>query len=144
MKTIDRAAIRILNDEILAAAQAIAAKHGLEVKPGRAKYGMTNGSCTVEFATVSEDGVVQTKEADAYAQLCELFGLKFEWLNTEVMISGRPMTIVGLKSRSSKRPILVKDAQGKMFVVDADTILRMKDPMAWAAQRAATVKPRGF
>ena len=66
------------------------------------------------------------KLEDDYKNHCQIFDLKPEWLGQSFQAQGMTLTIVGLKTRASKNPVVCNSDNGKGYIFPADSIkLRM-------------------
>ena len=106
MEIIGKLGIGILGKELEAAAEAIAAKHGLSVKRGRGVYTNDSASLKMEFAIVGENGIAKTREATDFEFLADEFGLMPSDLGAVFTSRGTAYTLSGLKARSPKFPFV--------------------------------------
>ena len=93
---------------------------GLSIKLGNVRFSDSNATGKVEINLVNADGRVETTEwthYSAFAGTAMFPDLKPEWLGARFYEDSRSMgmTIVGLNSRASKRPIVVEGDDGKVF-----------------------------
>ena len=98
----------------------------LELRRHRGKYGPTYFKVEIEFA-VRGDGRVYNADTDAYEQLATAFGLKKEWLWQEFIDvgCGERYTVVGLRPKAPKYPVLVRRAYDNgTFRFPADRVAR--------------------
>ena len=105
----------------------MARDHGVAFKIGPMSYdGMNQGKFTVLVSTISEDGEVNTPEAEAYRMRCrheenmgaEVFGsdtiMQADWLG-QTFKAGDEYTLLGWKDRAKKYPVHVRRKDGKYF-----------------------------
>lgn len=123
------AAYKLISKEINAEITAVLAKHGLSVPRGiSARIDEHLGVVRLSIEATDTNhkdasGEATNPERELYKQQGFIYGLKPEWLGTEILSAGRPMTIVGLKARSAKNPVIIADQAGKRFVTSVDAIL---------------------
>lgn len=129
----NRTNVAAIQSEILAAVAAVAAKHGIAVKPGAGKFSAKNATLKLELATLGENGQAQTREAEDFTKYAAMFGLKPEHLGKQVRLSNTPYRIIGLRMSAPKRPILLQAVGStKMVVCPPETVL-----LALSLSRAA-------
>ena len=99
---------------------------GMQIKLGNCSYNHSNATFKLEVATLSEDGEVNTKEAEAYKQYAQYnhTGLKPEWLFSNFTSDGDSYTLIGWKPRSSKYPALCKRADGNVYKLTKSSVIR--------------------
>jgi len=117
----NRQNIRQINSELEAALKQVAEKYGLEVKLGNTRFTGDNFSTKVQVATVGEGGITMSKEATDFNRYKTILGINME-LGQEFQRSGKTFTIVGLKPRSKKYPILAKCSDGKTYKLPVDLV----------------------
>ena len=108
----------------------LAEKFGAHIKLGTQTY---NGNEFTARLTVTDTGSLKDGQSprdkkleDDYKNHCQIFDLKPEWLGKSFITQGGEFTIVGLKTRASKNPVVVKSKNGSGYVFNADSIrLRM-------------------
>lgn len=92
----------------------------LELKMGRCVFTQTGVSIKFELAEVNEDGIAQTREAQAYPIRAKLYNLPD--IGSSIMVRGTKYTITGWRTRGRKNPILVKREDGKQFVMNVEMV----------------------
>ena len=117
----NRQNIRQINSELEAALKQVAEKYGLEVKLGNTRFTGDNFTTKVQVATVGEGGITMSKEATDFNRYKTILGFNME-LGQEFQRSGKTFTIVGLKPRSKKYPILAKCSDGKTYKLPVDLV----------------------
>jgi len=117
----NRQNIRQINSELEAALKQVAEKYGLEVKLGNTRFTGDNFTTKVQVATVAEGGITMSKEATDFNRYKTILGINME-LGQEFQRSGKTFTIVGLKPRSTKYPILAKCSDGKTYKLPVDLV----------------------
>jgi hypothetical protein len=112
----DRKNLQALRTDIDAALKAVGDKHGISLKLGRGTFSAETATFKLELGTVSDTGVVVTKEAQDFKTYALMFGLKPEHLGQSFKdFDGHSYKVVGLKVRSPKFPVLVERADGARF-----------------------------
>lgn len=122
MKTFTRDTTRTLANEVEAALQKLLADRGITVKYKGGSFTTNNATLKIEFATVSESGEVNTREASDFKALAKVYGLEPTDLGRTFTSGGVTYTITGLKSRSHRYPVLVKRNDGRTFKFPADRV----------------------
>ena len=117
----NRKNIRQINNELEAALKQVAEKYGLEVKLGNTRFTGDNFSTKVQVATVGQDGIAMSKEATDFNRWKTALGINMD-LGQEFQRNGKTYTIVGLKPRSKKYPILAKCSDGKTYKLPVDLV----------------------
>ena len=111
MTTVDRALCRTIRTDAEEALAAVAAKHGLSLKFGAGRFDSTTYTLKVDFVAPTEDGIPSD-----FARHAPLFGLTADDYGKMVTMRGETYTIVGIKPRSHKYPILMKRTKdGKTY-----------------------------
>lgn len=124
IERIDRATARLLHEEAEAALQAIARKHGLDLKGKTTRYAEDTCKVSWEFiATV--DGVEPAKRR--WNTYCAQFYLTPEDFGRTFTRGGRSYEVTGIKPRAKKYPVQAKDTTGKRYKFPA-TVLRSPKP----------------
>ena len=129
----DRATAKELHDDMMAALQPVAEKHGMEIVKAGGNISPTVFLAKFEVCEVSNDGVAQTRERTDFAEHANSFGLKPGDLGRTFISNGIRYTIVGLKPGRSKYPIIGETATGKRYKFSADKV---------AAALAVKVQPK--
>jgi len=117
----NRQNIRQINSELEAVIKQVAEKYGLEVKLGNTRFTGDNFTTKVQVATVAEGGITMSKEATDFNRYKTILGINMD-LGQEFQRSGKTFTIVGLKPRSKKYPILAKCSDGKTYKLPVDLV----------------------
>ena len=122
INSLDRTAVRRINDDIQSALDAVAKRYGVQIKVGNSRFSNTNCTTKIDISTVSEGGTVMTKEATDYNRYASSFGLTKK-LGDTFEFRYDTYEIVGLKPRSSKYPVLAKNlSNGKTFKFPVNVI----------------------
>jgi len=103
---INAAALTTLDAEIRAAIAPIAEKYGVEFRRGRGVYGGANGSLKIEISTIGDDGKAITQEAEDYKRYASWHEMDPTALGREFSVGIYRYTIVGLKPKSPKYPVI--------------------------------------
>ena len=122
----DRATCRKVGERVEEVLEELGKELGLNFSYKGGSYADNNLTMKIEAATLSEDGSVNTKEADAFKEMAKLYGLKTEDLGREITLSGEKFTIEGLRTRARKKPILltrVKDGKAG-YICPVNSVLR--------------------
>ena len=89
------------------------AENDFEAKLGNASYSFSSINFKMSVAIENDDGVLVTPEADAFKRNARSYGFEPTDLFAEVKLSsGKRGTIIGLKTRNRKYPVIVETAQG--------------------------------
>lgn len=111
IKKIDRVTCRVLGDDMEAALQAVAEKHGVDITQGRATYMDANATFKFEVAVLNAEGVAETKEYTALKQAVRYTGgLELADLDVEYNDPFLPVgafKITGFRTRARKNPFIV-------------------------------------
>ena len=119
----------LFRKEFNEAVKPLAEKFGAHIKMGTQTY---NGNEFTARLTVTDTSSLKEGQSprdkkleDDYKNHCQIFNLKPEWLGKSFSGQGKTLTIVGLKTRASKRPVVCK-GKNNAYVFPADSIrLRM-------------------
>lgn len=106
MQTLDKNAVLALQNDIVAALQTVAAKHGVAIKAGNGTFSGTNATLKLEISVKDANGAVVTKEAQMFKSAAILYGFKPEDLGRTFVVRGKTFTIVGLDRKSHTYPLL--------------------------------------
>jgi len=111
IKKIDRATCRLIGDDMEAALQAVAEKHGVDITRGRCTFLDENATYKFEVAVLNADGQAETKTYTALKQVIEwIEGLELADLDVEYndpFLSVGPFKITGYRTRARKNPFIV-------------------------------------
>lgn len=117
-------AYRQIKDAFYADLEAVFAKHGLAAS--KINAGIEEALGTVRLSIQLRDvnqtdatGKGTTPEAERFKQYAGAFGLKPEWLGTNVKMGATEYSVVGLKGGRATKCVMLKSATtGKMHVAD--------------------------
>jgi len=120
---ISRELCKQIRPEITEILEVIGKKYGLKFSCGNMSYTSEtiNIKVTATDTNIETGSMARPKEAKAYLELAEFYGLKKEWLEVPYFVNGKVNTIVGLATGSRKYPILVK-VNDKVFKYQTETI----------------------
>jgi hypothetical protein len=122
INSLDRTAVRRINDDIQSALDTVAKRYGVQIKVGNSRFSNTNCTTKIDISTVNEGGTVMTKEATDFNRFAASFGITKK-LGDTFDFRYDTYEIVGLKPRSSKYPVLAKNlSNGKTFKFPANVI----------------------
>lgn len=114
----DRQTTKRLAEASTKALEAVAAEFGVRVKYKSGRYGSSTADLKFEFAEVSEDGTVQSRETEAFTRLAEVYGLHPNDLGRQFKVRQNVYRITGLNTRARKMPIQAErcsDGRGFKF-----------------------------
>jgi hypothetical protein len=120
---IDRDTVRAIRQQINDALAPIGKSLGVTVEvEGSATFTASNINFKVVVAKTTKDGVVLTKEAEAWKRLASMYGLDPEALGKTFTYGGKEYKITGLATRRGRFPVQadrVSDGRGFKFPVEA-------------------------
>ena len=94
----NQARVKVLKGEIEAALKPLEELFGVRMLVGRVSFSRLNASFGLEAAETA-DGILWTKEAEAFVRGAEAFGLNRDDLGREFLLAGTAYVIAGLKPR---------------------------------------------
>ena len=97
-------------------------KHGVSIATGGGTFNELSGKLKVVITAKEENGKKVNIEAEEFKAQAVFFGLKPEDLGREFEFSGRTLKVAGLKTKNSKYPIIVEDAEGKSYKLTAGSV----------------------
>jgi hypothetical protein len=122
--TLDRKIVNNITDDMTVAVQDVAKKHGVVIKFKSGTFSLTNA--TVKFTVDvidAEKGVANSQERKDYQRLAAFHGLSPDWLDQAFTVSGAVYTVIGLRPRSYKFPVIVRRiSNGKLFKFPISTV----------------------
>jgi hypothetical protein len=105
--------VKEIRNTIQKALDELNANSDFEAKLGNASYGLNSINFKMSVAVENDEGVLVTPEAEAFTRNARSYGFEPTDLGAEITISnGKKGTIIGLKTRNRKYPVLVQTAQG--------------------------------
>ena len=93
---------------------------------GNCRYTETDATFKLEVSAISEDGEVLTAEAQAFRRNASLYGLEPDDLGMEFSSRGEAFTLIGLRPRSRKYPMVGRRSDGKVFKFSEEAMVRHK------------------
>lgn len=110
MTVLTKSTVTKLNDDMIAALEAVAKKHGVSLETKGGKFDENGFRPRISFATISKTGDVMTKERVALsgwkAQAAGFSGKDF---GKKFVIPGQGTFLLeGFRTRASRRPLLVR------------------------------------
>lgn len=109
MKSFDKKTCQAISADIELALQAIAKKHGVELKMLSGKFDSATYTKSVEF-------VIPEAKAVKAASIATIFGAKPEWINKSFRtVHGHMFTVTGINSRRPKNCMELRREDGKVF-----------------------------
>mgnify|MGYP003337943511 FL=1 len=121
--TITRDVLNALRADLDAAIAAVAAKHGVSMKTGSARFSSAAATMKVEIATISATGEVISKTLAALRANYKWLGLTEAHLNATFSIAGHTYKLAGYNSRRYAKPFEIKCLDnGKTYVTTKDTV----------------------
>lgn len=114
MMKFNSASLASLRIEMNAALMEVAKKHGIVIQVKNASYSpdQTNAHFKVDLSSISDDGVVMSKEAQDYKRYAPLCGLDPDLLFQTVTFGGTDYKIIGYLPRSTRFPVLAEKSDG--------------------------------
>lgn len=105
----DRTNLRLLGAAIDAALAPVATQFGISFNRPGCRFTSDNATMKIEAAVVGNNGQVMSREREDFKEQAPLFyGIPATALDSDFKFRGETYTIIGLKSRSHKNPILGK------------------------------------
>jgi len=115
--------IKSIASQIEAAVQEIAKANNVQIKRGNARYDGTSATLKLDITDII-DGKVISKDVTAFEEKASYLGMKPEWLDKEVILSGTKFKIVGLNTRAYKKPVnIVRISDGGKFKTSSQDII---------------------
>ena len=112
---IDRAALKNIRPLVDAALAPLGETMGIKFHAGNCSFGANDFTFKLEGRLPGTDGVFVPKEHQDFKVGAWTLGLEPEDLGRKFEFQGKVFTIDGLKPRSTKYPILGKNAKGKRY-----------------------------
>lgn len=101
----------------------LAKEFNVDIKAGKIKY--TDNSFNLELVVSKKEVNGKPFEQAEFEKNCVLYGLKPEDYNRVVTVQGREFTVFGLDIKARKRPVLVRDSEGKVFTFTEEAVQRL-------------------
>jgi len=122
IQSFDRPTLRTLGAEIEVALREVAKRHGLHLTMKGGRFDATTYTPKFEFATISQGGNAETREASAFKQWAKAFGLEPSDLNATIQHKGHKYKIVGANPNAKRMPILLTRSDGRGVKMGADYV----------------------
>jgi len=123
MKNLERSNIKDISQDMIAALQVVALKHGIQFTSKGCSFTSTSANFRIEAAVVGDGGVIETRERTDFPLYAASYGLKPEWLDKSFVHGADTFTIIGLSTRKHKQPVLAKNARNnKTYVFPNNTV----------------------
>jgi hypothetical protein len=123
----DRATLRQINDDIVAALAAVGVKHSIKLTTGNTKYdgdGM-NATFQVNASAITATGTVVTPDGKNWDKYRHLYGMGHIALGTEFVARGTKYKITGLNPGAPKFPVkAVRVWDGTTFKFPSEAVLK--------------------
>jgi hypothetical protein len=110
----DKTTCRLLAAEIEAALAAVAAKHGLTIKPAGGTFSANEFSTKVKFALSDSNPAAADAERTEFAKYAHFYGLTADQYGATIRTSQGDVTLIGFAASRPKFPIKVRTADGKV------------------------------
>jgi len=112
IKEINRPILRELRQDIKAALGSVEEKHGITFTFNNISFSSTEMSTRLQGVIGTDPEEIAKKEWEKHAVF---FGLTEADFGREVIVQGKKLTLVGIRPRSPKFPIIAQNAIGKKF-----------------------------
>ena len=114
IRSFDRTTVQVLREEITAAISEVCQRHGLEVQPEGGKFDPGTYRCSFAIRVPGEH--VEDGDRAEFALHAHLFGLVEDDFGKAFRSPrGDRFTLVGLKPRNRKFPVIGRDGAGRRF-----------------------------
>ena len=114
-------------------------KNAIDMQVGSGSYGDSNVNFKLSCSDISSDGTIENAMRSDYRRSCRGFLLEPEWLDKSFLLGTTEYKIIGLKTRSSKYPVVcTKKSDGENYKLPADSVIL---GMERAKQEVPTKKP---
>ncbi len=127
---IDRDTVRLIREELAKKLDELEAKFQMQCTVGSASFSESNVTFKVEFATITKDGTVLSREAESFKSHAIFFGLKATDLGRTFRMMGHDYVIAGMMPKSRQYPIIGERKDGKRFKFDVETVKRTLLPLS--------------
>ena len=134
--TIERKNVDTIKTAVLEALIPVGEDLGLSFEFGRGTFSENNFVFQIEWATISENGEVNSRAADAFTKNASLYGLRATDLGRTFRTSRGTFRITGAKPRNRKYPIIAENASGDSYKFSA---VAVKNCLASEAVDPSTV-----
>lgn len=117
----DRESVRVLRLDLQNALEQFAKENEYAIYVGNATFTGNNITFKLEVSTLNQDGSVNTKESESFRRFASSYELNPDDLGRTFQFGEKTYTIIGMKPRSRKYPILCEN-NGKTYKFPASTV----------------------
>jgi hypothetical protein len=121
----DRQSVLDLMHAVDAALKPLEKQFNVGFQKSKGNYSPTEIVLRISVAGTDKAGKVVNLDSENFTRFSRRYGLPADALGKTIELNGDPCTIVGLRIKARKNPIIVKTASGKNYVVPAETVLKL-------------------
>jgi hypothetical protein len=115
---IDKPLLAKLRIDLDLALKAVGAKYGIDIKAGNARFLATSAEFKLNVNTISDGGVIVTKEADALKFYAPHYGITDEMLKSTFKVGHQTFKLIGFYTRKPVKPFqAVEVSTGKQYIL---------------------------
>ena len=114
--TFTKAGLKTIRASLNKAFREVEEAHGIKLNIGNISYEDTTFRTTLKASIVNEDGTVEDEKRKDFKKFATMFDLNPEWLDKEIVLSGRTFTITGLNRKASKNNIRIQAENGDVHI----------------------------
>ena len=114
--TFTKAGLKTIRASLNKAFREVEEAHGIKLNIGNISYEDTTFRTTLKASIVNERGIVEDRERTDFTKFATMFDLNPEWLDKEIVLSGRTFTITGLNRKASKNNIRIQAENGDVHI----------------------------
>lgn len=114
--SLSKAKVQQISQEMKTALKEIAQKHGLDVNIGNIGYNCTKFSTKLTVSVLGNHGENQEADKKEFELYAPRFGIKPSAFGKTFDLSGKQATVIGIKPRAKKYPVIVETTTGKYKV----------------------------
>ncbi len=114
--TFTKAGLKTIRASLDKAFREVEEAHGIKLNIGNISYEDTTFRTTLKASIVNEDGTVEDEQRKDFKKFATMFDLNPEWLDKEIVLSGRTFTITGLNRKASKNNIRIQAENGDVHI----------------------------
>lgn len=115
----DKPTCRLIGDAFKKVTEAFAAQYGLTVKTQGGRFDQNSFTPKISFCVPAIDEEsgreVHKKDMLTFKKECSFYGISPEAFGKDLMLGGKPYTMVGWNTRAPKSPITIVGENGKRF-----------------------------
>lgn len=127
---IDRKAMETIRAAVNAVLAGVAKDLGVGLTLGNGSFSSIDGHFKLNVTPVASNGVIESPERKAWPLYCESYGFEESDLGAEFYSNGHRYTIEGIRPSAHKMPMMVKRVDGKLFKMEAWSVLYALRPQA--------------